>query len=59
MGMSFIFLLISFNYIARRYHRPIPTKLFGRSFNVHLAWLRAVGPLTVIVISIALMNIFE
>ncbi|KAI7843851.1 hypothetical protein COHA_002402 [Chlorella ohadii] len=44
MGMAFIFLLLAFQYLSRRYK-----KLF---------FLKALGPLTVCVISIALMNIF-
>ncbi|KAI7843852.1 hypothetical protein COHA_002403 [Chlorella ohadii] len=44
MGMAFIFLLLAFQYLSRRYK-----KLF---------FLKALAPLTVCVISIALMNIF-
>ncbi|PRW56212.1 sulfate transporter [Chlorella sorokiniana] len=44
MGMAFIFLLLAFQYLSRRYK-----KLF---------FLKALGPLTVCIISIALMNIF-
>ncbi|KAL4859014.1 Proton/sulfate cotransporter 2 [Chlorella vulgaris] len=46
MGMSFIFLLLSFQYLSRAYKR-------------RLNFLKALGPLTVCVISIALMNIFD
>ncbi|EFN58438.1 hypothetical protein CHLNCDRAFT_19800, partial [Chlorella variabilis] len=45
MGMSFIFLLLAFQYLSRTYKR--------------MAYLKALGPLTVCVISIALMNIFN
>ncbi|GAB4822844.1 hypothetical protein N2152v2_009890 [Parachlorella kessleri] len=45
MGMAFIFLLMLFKFLGSRYKR--------------LFWLRAIGPLTVCVISIALMNIFK
>jgi hypothetical protein len=45
MGMSFIFLLLAFQYLSGVHKR--------------LFWLKALGPLTVCVISIALMNIFD
>lgn len=45
MGMSFIFLLLAFKHLASEHRR--------------LAFLRALGPLTVVVLSIALMNIFK
>lgn len=44
MGMSFIFLLLAFQYLSRNYKKML--------------FLKALGPLTVCVISIALMNIF-
>ena len=43
--MAFIFLLLAFQWASRNYRR--------------LRVLRALGPLTVCVISIALMNIFD
>ncbi|PSC69015.1 sulfate transporter [Micractinium conductrix] len=45
MGMAFIFLLLSFTYLSRTYKR--------------LHFLKALGPLSVCIISIALMNIFD
>lgn len=45
MGMSFIFILLVFRSASRRVQR--------------LSFLRALGPLTVCVLSIALMNIFK
>lgn len=46
MGMAWVYLLVSFQILARRYSK-------------WLGWLRAVGPLAVCIISIALMNIFK
>jgi sulfate transporter 4 len=45
MGMTFIFVLLAYKYLSGAYK-----KLF---------FLKALGPLTVCVISIALMNIFN
>eukprot|EP00887_Chlorella_sp_A99_P004954 scaffold4.g4954.t1 len=46
MGTAFVYLLLSFQFLARRYPR-------------YLGFLRAIGPLTCCIISIALMNIFD
>lgn len=45
MGMSFIILLVAFKLISKRYKRVF--------------WLNSIGPLTVCIISIALMNGFK
>jgi sulfate transporter 4 len=45
MGMSFILVLLTFRFASRRYRR--------------LAFLRSLGPITVCIMSIALMNIFK
>ena len=46
MGMSFIILLLLFKFLAKRYNR-------------RLFWLQFAGPLTVCIISIAVMNIWD
>lgn len=45
MGMSFIFILLTFKFCSQRFKR--------------LKFMKALGPLTVCVMSIALMNIFD